>query len=28
VWDKFVSTYGGQSGYYLEKLKAAIAGAK
>jgi C4-dicarboxylate-binding protein DctP len=28
VWDKFVSQYGGKSGYYLEKLKAAIATAQ
>jgi tripartite ATP-independent transporter DctP family solute receptor len=28
VWDKFVAEYGGKSGYYLEKLKAAIAAAK
>jgi tripartite ATP-independent transporter DctP family solute receptor len=28
VWDKFVAEYGGKSGYYLEKLKAAIAVAQ
>jgi tripartite ATP-independent transporter DctP family solute receptor len=28
VWNKFVTEYGGKSGYYLEKLKAAIAAAK
>jgi C4-dicarboxylate-binding protein DctP len=28
VWDKFVAEYGGKCGYYLEKLKAAIASAK
>jgi C4-dicarboxylate-binding protein DctP len=28
VWDKFVSSYGGKSGYYLEKIKAAVAAAK
>ena len=28
VWDKFVAEYGGKSGYYLDKLKAAIAGAQ
>jgi len=28
VWDKFVAEYGGKSGYYLEKLKAAIAAAQ
>ena len=28
VWDKFVAEFGGKSGYYLEKLKAAIAAAQ
>jgi C4-dicarboxylate-binding protein DctP len=28
VWDKFVAEYGGKSGYFLEKLKAAIAAAQ
>jgi len=28
VWNKFVTEYGGKSGDYLEKLKAAIAAAK
>ena len=28
IWDKFVAEYGGKSGYYLEKLKAAIAAAQ
>lgn len=27
VWDKFVEQYKGKSGYYLDKLKAAIAAA-
>ena len=28
VWDKFVSEYKGKSGYYLDKLKTAIAAAQ
>ncbi len=28
VWAKFVAEYGGKSGYYLDKLKAAIAAAQ
>jgi C4-dicarboxylate-binding protein DctP len=28
VWDKFVASYGGKSGYYLDKIKAAVAAAK
>ena len=28
VWDTFVSEYKGKSGYYLDKLKAAIAAAQ
>jgi C4-dicarboxylate-binding protein DctP len=28
VWNKFAAEYGGKAGYYLEKLKAAIAAAK
>jgi C4-dicarboxylate-binding protein DctP len=28
VWAKFVAEYGGKSGYYLDKLKAAIAAEK
>jgi C4-dicarboxylate-binding protein DctP len=28
VWDKVATQFGGQAGYYLDKLKAAIAAAK
>jgi TRAP-type C4-dicarboxylate transport system substrate-binding protein len=28
VWEKFVAQFGGKTGYFLEKLQAAVAAAK